>query len=29
MKILLTFATLILLTACGSGGPPPPDWKPD
>jgi hypothetical protein len=27
MKILLTLATLILLTACGSGGPPPPDWK--
>jgi hypothetical protein len=29
MKILLTFATLILLAACGSGGPPPPDWKTD
>lgn len=29
MKILLTFATLILLTACGSGGPPPPEWKTD
>jgi predicted small lipoprotein YifL len=29
MKILLTLATLILLTACGSGGPPPPDWKTD
>lgn len=29
MKVLLTFAALILLTACGSGGPPPPDWKTD
>lgn len=29
MKILLAFAALILLTACGSGGPPPPDWKTD
>lgn len=25
---LVAFATL-LLTACGSGGPPPPDWKTD
>lgn len=29
MKILLTLAALILFTACGSGGPPPPDWKTD
>lgn len=29
MKSLLVFASLILLTACGSGGPPPPDWKSD
>jgi len=29
MKILLTLVTLIALTACGSGGPPPPDWKTD
>lgn len=29
MKRLLAIATLVLLTACGSGGPPPPDWKTD
>ena len=29
MKILLALASLIMLTACGSGGPPPPDWKTD
>lgn len=30
MRRALAFAaTLILLTACGSGGPPPPDWKTD
>ena len=29
MKTLLALASLILLTACGSGGPPPPDWKTD
>ena len=29
MKILLVLAGLVLLTACGSGGPPPPDWKTD
>lgn len=29
MKTLLVLASLILLTACGSGGPPPPDWKTD
>jgi len=29
MKSLLAFFGLILLTACGSGGPPPPDWKTD
>jgi len=29
MKLLLALAGLILLTACGSGGPPPPDWKTD
>lgn len=29
MKILLALVTLIALTACGSGGPPPPDWKTD
>lgn len=28
MKIL-ALAGLILLTACGSSGPPPPDWKTD
>jgi predicted small lipoprotein YifL len=29
MKPLLALACLVLLTACGSGGPPPPDWKTD
>ncbi|MFO7542476.1 MAG: hypothetical protein R6W97_06650 [Thiobacillus sp.] len=29
MKSLLAIASLILLAACGSGGPPPPDWKTD
>jgi len=29
MKILLALASLLVLTACGSGGPPPPDWKTD
>jgi len=29
MKSLLALACLVLLTACGSGGPPPPDWKTD
>ncbi len=29
MRTLLTLASLILLSACGSGGPPPPDWKTD
>ena len=29
MRTLLALASLILLTACGSGGPPPPDWKTD
>lgn len=29
MKSLLVLACLVLLTACGSGGPPPPDWKTD
>lgn len=29
MKSLLALATLLLLSACGSGGPPPPDWKTD
>ncbi|HEY0663508.1 MAG TPA: hypothetical protein VGD18_02750 [Thiobacillaceae bacterium] len=29
MKTLLMLAGLVLLTACGSGGPPPPDWKSD
>lgn len=30
MKHALAFAAaLILLSACGSGGPPPPDWKTD
>jgi hypothetical protein len=29
MKNLIAIAGLILLTACGSGGSPPPDWKTD
>lgn len=29
MKGLLATACLVMLTACGSGGPPPPDWKTD
>jgi hypothetical protein len=29
MKPLLALACLFLLSACGSGGPPPPDWKTD
>src|SRR3569832_1849228 len=29
MKTLLAFASLLMLAACGSGGPPPPDWKVD
>ena len=29
MKFLLAIVALSLLTACGSGGPPPPDWKTD
>lgn len=29
MKTLFALVGLILLTACGSGGPPPPDWKTD
>ena len=29
MKPLFALACLLLLTACGSGGPPPPDWKTD
>ncbi len=29
MKTLIALASLILLSACGSGGPPPPDWKTD
>lgn len=29
MKSLLAIACLLLLSACGSGGPPPPDWKTD
>lgn len=29
MKKLFALASLFLLVACGSGGPPPPDWKTD
>lgn len=29
MRPLITLAGLLILTACGSGGPPPPDWKTD
>jgi predicted small lipoprotein YifL len=29
MKKLIALACLIMLSACGSGGPPPPDWKTD
>ena len=29
MKTLLALAGLVMLAACGSGGPPPPDWKTD
>lgn len=29
MKTLLACACVFLLAACGSGGPPPPDWKTD
>jgi hypothetical protein len=29
MKKLIAVACLIMLSACGSGGPPPPDWKTD
>ncbi len=29
MKALPALACLALLAACGSGGPPPPDWKTD
>jgi predicted small lipoprotein YifL len=29
MKTLLALASLVMFTACGSGGPPPPDWKSD
>lgn len=29
MKSLLALASLLMFTACGSGGPPPPDWKTD
>jgi hypothetical protein len=29
MKTLIALSCLILLSACGSGGPPPPDWKTD
>ncbi len=29
MKALIALAGLLLLGACGSGGPPPPDWKRD
>ncbi|MBW8370655.1 MAG: hypothetical protein K0M66_06750 [Thiobacillus sp.] len=29
MKTLLALAGLVMLAACGSSGPPPPDWKTD
>lgn len=29
MKILLSLMSLLILTACGSGGPTVPDWKSD
>ena len=29
MRLLFAALALMLLTACGSGGPPPPDWKSD
>jgi predicted small lipoprotein YifL len=29
MKSIFALASMVLLTACGSGGPPPPDWKTD
>ena len=29
MKTLLALGCLVLLAACGTGGPPPPDWKID
>jgi len=29
MKALFILFSLMLLAACGSGGPPPPDWKTD
>ncbi|MDP1862668.1 MAG: hypothetical protein Q8K52_02035 [Thiobacillus sp.] len=29
MKTVFAITSLILLAACGSGGPPPPDWKVD
>ena len=29
MKSLLALGCLVLVAACGSGGPPPPDWKTD
>ena len=29
MKSLLALGCLVLLAACGTGGPPPPDWKTD
>lgn len=29
MKRLLALASLLVLAACGSSGPPPPDWKTD
>lgn len=29
MKTTLALASLVALSACGFGGPPPPDWKTD